>query len=145
VGPPTPGRAGRGRAVISDNRRTVHLDTSFLIRALVAGSPEFRKLRGWLGNRTPVAMSAFAWGEFLCGPLDDAARARARRVAYRHVPLGTEEAELAARLFNLGGRRWGSFPDCVIAATAMVSEAGLATSNTDDFDRLVEAGLELMD
>ena len=32
----------------------IHLDTSFLIRALALGSPEDRKLRGWIGEgQTP--------------------------------------------------------------------------------------------
>jgi predicted nucleic acid-binding protein len=88
-------------------------------------------------------VSAFAWGEFLCGPLGNSDEADARRIAYRHVPVGTEEATRAARLFNRTGRRRGSFPDCIIAATAIVSGAELATSNLSDFERFREAGLEI--
>lgn len=121
----------------------VHLDTSFLIRALVPGSEESTGLLGWLGERRPVAVSAFTWGEFLCGPLDDADEATARRIAHRHVPVGTEEVTQAARLFNLGGRRRGTFRDCIIAGTAMLAGAELATSNVRVFERFVEAGLEL--
>ena len=31
----------------------IHLDTSFLIRALDRGSPEDHKLRGWIGRVKP--------------------------------------------------------------------------------------------
>lgn len=122
---------------------SIHLDTSFLIRALVPGSVESARLRSWLKGRRPVAVSALTWGEFLCGPLGDADEAIARRVAHKHVPVGTEEAIEAARLFNYGGRRRGSFTDCVIAATAIVAGATLATSNVGDFERFVDAGLKL--
>jgi predicted nucleic acid-binding protein len=129
--------------VISPRASAVHLDTSFLIRALVPGSAESEKLRGWLRERRPVAVSALAWGELLCGPLGEADKATARRIAHRHVPVGTEEVTEAARLFNHGGRRRGSFPDCVIAGTAIVSRAELATSNVGDFERFVDTGLTL--
>jgi hypothetical protein len=39
----------------------IHLDTSFLIRALVRDSPEDERLRAWLGAGKPLAMSAVAW------------------------------------------------------------------------------------
>jgi predicted nucleic acid-binding protein len=88
-------------------------------------------------------MCALAWGEFLCGPLGEAEEAVARRVARRHVPIGSAEAREAARLFNQGGRRRNSFPDCIIAATAILAGAELATSNPADFERFVDAGLEM--
>ena len=36
----------------------IHLDTSFLIRALTRGSPEDRRLRAWLQEATSVGISA---------------------------------------------------------------------------------------
>ena len=123
--------------------RTIHLDTSFLIRALVPGSRESTRLRTWLQDRRSVAISTFTWGEFLCGPLDEADAMDARRIAHKHVPVGTEEATTAAGLFNRTGRRRGSFQDCIIAATAIVAGAELATSNVGDFARFEDAGLKL--
>ncbi len=123
--------------------KPIHLDTSFLIRALVPGSRESLRLRAWLGARRPIAICAFVWGEFLCGPLAEADEAIARRIAPGHVPVGTAEVTEAARLFNQGGRRRGSFPDCIIAGTAIVSGAELATSDAGDFARLVDAWLAL--
>lgn len=88
-------------------------------------------------------MSALAWGEFLCGPLEDSERAIARWVVRSHVPIATDEATVAARLFNLTGRRRNSFSDCLIAATAIMSGAELATANAAHFERSVDTGLEL--
>ncbi len=129
--------------MIRPGTRPIHLDTSFLIRALDPTYPEWARLRGWLGARRTVDMCALAWGEFLCGPLGEAEEAVARRVARRHVPIGSAEAREAARLFNQGGRRRNSFPDCIIAATAILAGAELATSNPADFERFVDAGLEM--
>lgn len=123
--------------------KPIHLDTSFLIQALDPSLPEAAKLHGWLQARRSIAMSTLAWGEFLCGPLGDTDEATARRIAHRHVPVGTDEAIRAARLFNHAGRRRNSFPDCIIAATAILAGAELATSNPADFRRFVDAGLEL--
>jgi len=121
----------------------IHLDTSFLIRALDPTYPEWAKLRGWLRERRSITMSALAWGEFLCGPLREEDESVARRIAPRPVPVGTDEATRAARLFNLSGRRRNSFPDCIIAATAILAGAELATSNPSDFRRFLDSGLEL--
>lgn len=121
----------------------IHLDTSFLIRALVPGSTEGRELRRWLREGRSVAISTLAWGEFLCGPLKEGAEGLARRVARTHVPLGTEEAAVAAGLFNGTGRRRGTFQDCIVAATAMTSSAVLATCDRTDFLRFAASGLTL--
>ena len=121
----------------------VHLDTSFLIRALVDGSNEARALRTWLRQGLTVAISTLAWGEFLCGPLSEEDAALALRIVRAHVPLGTEEATEAARLFNETGRRRGSFQDCLVAATALTAVAELATADRSDFARFEECGLKL--
>lgn len=140
---PRDSRRARSERALNTPSAAVHLDASFLIRALVAGSDESERLRGWLQDRRRVALSAFTWGEFLCGPLDEDAEAIARRIASKHVPVTTEVATRAASLFNHGGRRRGSFADCIIAGTAIDSGAELATSNVGDFERFVDAGLTL--
>jgi len=121
----------------------IHLDTSFLIRALVAGSREAQTLRDWLRAGRPVAMSTVAWSEFLCGPLASSDTDLARRVVRTHVALGIGEAERAARLFNDTGRRRGSLADCLVAAAAVMSGAELATSDRSDFERFTPLGLSL--
>ncbi len=121
----------------------IHLDTSFLIKALDPTYEESSALFDWLADHHSIAISTVAWSEFLCGPLGDTEGEVAQTIVQRHVPVGVDEATEAARLFNLGGRRRNSLPDCLIAATAILDGAVLATSNTKDFERFVDAGLVL--
>ena len=120
-----------------------HLDTSFLIRALVRGSPQDVALREWLRVGERVAISVVAWTEFLCGPIRAHEVDLAARVVAQRVPFTEENAALAARLFNESGRRRGSLMDCMIAATALGGGALIATNNASDFRRFERAGLRL--
>ena len=115
---------------------TIHLDTSFLIRALRAGSPEDGQLRGFLRARRELAICSIAWAEFLCGPLNASQLDAARRLTSERIPFTEQDASLAADLFNRSGRRRSSLTDCMIAAAALRRRAHLATSNPADFDRL---------
>ena len=121
----------------------IHLDTSFLIRALAGGSREDSRLREWIRTDEPLGMSAIAWTEFLCGPVDEIGLSLASAVIGRHSPFTGEMAVTAARLFNGSGRRRGTMIDCMIAATALVEEVAVATSNPDDFSRFEAFGLAL--
>ena len=121
----------------------IHLDTSFLIRALARGSREDTRLREWIRANEPLGMSAIAWAEFLGGPADATVLSYASAVVGRHPPFTEETAATAARLFNGSGRRRGTMMDCMIAATALVEDAAVATSNPDDFSRFVSFGLVL--
>lgn len=122
----------------------VHLDTSFLIKALLPGTPESRRLEGWFEGRRSLAISALAWAEFLSGPLDEGTLGVARRLVGEAAPVTGAHAEQAARLFNLSGRRRGSLADCLIAAAAIDADAILATADPH-FARFVDAGLQLPD
>ncbi len=121
----------------------IHLDTSFLIRALVRDSLQDRRLRDWLRNGERLGISSIAWAEFLCGPVAPLQMNLVARVLNEHVPFGEPESALAAALFNAAGRRRGSLSDCMIAATAIRAEAALATQNPNDFERFAGAGLRL--
>ena len=121
----------------------IHLDTSFLIRSLVAGSREDARLRVWLSGGEPLGISSIAWSEFLCGPVRPEAVELVSRIVATPVAFTAESAHVAARLFNLGGRRRGSFVDCMVAAVAVGAEASLATTNPGDFSRFKAAGLAL--
>ena len=120
----------------------IHLDTSFLIRALPSGSPEERALEEWIDADETLAVSAVAWAEFLCGPLERPALEFATNIVDRHIDFTPTHAEIAARLFNLSGRRRGTLTDCMIAATAITENAPIATTNERDFHRFQEAGLK---
>jgi predicted nucleic acid-binding protein len=123
--------------------RPVHLDTSFLIRALVGGSPEDGLLRGWIAERRSVGISAVAWAEFLCGPWDQGAAVLVTRIAGEAIGFTAAHAQRAAALFNASGRRRGTLADCMIAAVAIVEGAALATANQGDFGGFTPHGLAL--
>ena len=121
----------------------IHLDTSFLIRALKPGTPEEAKLRKLAGRREVLIMSSVAWAEFLCGPLTSAERASAERLVRRLQDFTPDQAEVAARLFNESGRRRPMIVDCMIGAAALADGATIATSNVAHFKRFATAGLKM--
>ena len=121
----------------------IHLDTSFLIRALALGSPEDRRLRAWIGEGKTLGMSTVAWAELLCGPLKRSEMEWVAEIVGQRQDFTPEHAELAARLFNESGRRRGSLIDCMIAATALVADAPIATANAADFLRFKDFGLTM--
>ena len=84
-----------------------------------------------------------SWAEFLCGPVEDETIELAKHIVAPAESFLVEDAPVAARLFDIGGRRRGSFVDCMIAATAIRVGAELATVNRADFKRLVSGGLKL--
>lgn len=119
----------------------IHLDTSFLIRALLAGSSEDALLRGWLAEGESMAMSTVAWAEFLCGPVTPIQAELAKQIIVERIPFTPADAERTAELFNASGRRRGTLADCMIAATALNHRAPIATSNGGDPQRFADAGL----
>lgn len=121
----------------------IHLDTSFLIQSLKPGSPEDRKLRIWIEEDETLVMSTVAWSEFLCGPLDRSEMELATEIVGQRRDFTPEHATIAARLFNESGRRRGSLIDCMIAATALVDGAPIATANVADFRRFEDSGLTM--
>lgn len=117
------------------------LATSFLIRALVPGSSEDTRMRAWLAADTDLAISAVAWAEFLCGPLDASALALAAAVVGEPLAVTGVHARRAADLVNAQGRRRGTLIDCLIAATAIEEGAELATANPRDFRAMADLRL----
>lgn len=121
----------------------IHLDTSFLIRSFVAHSPEEARMRQWLRDKTPLAVSAICWAEFLCGPLDQSQIQALRQILGEPLAFAPVDAERAAGFFNSTGRRRGSLLDCMIAAIALREGATVATGNIADFNRFQVFGLRL--
>ena len=120
----------------------IHLDTSFLIGMLDAESAEARFMES-VDSGERIVVSAVAWAEFLCGPVEPAELDLALRIVDGFRDLDVEQAGIAANLFNQSGRRRGSLPDCLIAAAAIQDGARLATANQADFRRFESAGLQL--
>lgn len=111
----------------------IHLDTNFLIRALVPTSAEETKLQTWLRDGEDLGISCVAWSEFLCGPLTSRDEGYAHLLLAAPEPFLETDAHKAAVLFNSTGRRSRSLADCQIAAVALRCNARLATANVSDF------------
>ena len=88
-------------------------------------------------------MSAVAWAELLCGPLDRSEMEWAAEIVGQRQDFTPEHAALAARLFNESGRWRGSLIDCMIAATALAADAPIAAANAADFLRFKDSGLTM--
>lgn len=106
-------------------------------------SPQARRLRAWVQSGEAISLSSIAWAEFLCGPVSAIAVEEAAEFLGEPAAFVASDAPLAAELFNAGGRRRGSFIDCLIAAIAIRAGASLATTNTSDFRRFTTLGLTL--
>lgn len=76
----------------------IHLDTGFLIRALVPGSAERIAMEDWLPGGEPLQVSAVAWTELLCGPVLPARVEVAESLFGGPVALDGPEAAQAAKL-----------------------------------------------
>lgn len=122
--------------------QVIHLDTSFLIRMLDPESREARLIET-IDPDESIVVSALAWAEFLCGPIEPAEQDLAAQIVDSYRDFTVEHSGIAARLFNESGRRRNSLPDCIIAAAAIHDGARLATANLADFRRFRAAGLEL--
>ncbi|HZZ43127.1 MAG TPA: PIN domain-containing protein [Tepidisphaeraceae bacterium] len=120
-----------------------HLDTNFLILALVPGTPEDAHLASLLSSREPINISLMAWTEFLCGPVTSHQLNSAAILLPTPEPFLPTDASLAAELFNGTRRRRNSLADCIIAAAAIRTGATLATNNLDDFRAFQPFGLRL--
>jgi predicted nucleic acid-binding protein len=121
----------------------IHVDTNFLIQALVPGSAAGSKLQTWFTLGEDVGISAIAWSEFLCGPLTSKDEALAQILFPVPEPFLALDARKAADLFNATGRRSRSLADCQIAAVALRRGALVATSNESDFAPFQGHGLIL--
>ncbi len=121
------------------------LDTNYLIRALVEGTMEAERVSSWLDQGEELCTSSIAWYEFLSGPVDDAGVDVMRAVLHdRVLPFIADTASEAARLFNASGRARRLRFDAMIAASATMTAAGLATGNEADFRTFTTEGLLLV-
>lgn len=123
----------------------IHLDANFLIDGVADHTSETIDIASWLSTGEMIACSSIVWVEFLNGPVqaDHERVARDRFLIGGIVPFDEKQAALAARLFNLTGRRRALKFDCLIAAAAIASDARLATRNSADFQLFVPHGLQL--
>jgi len=121
----------------------VALDANFLVAVLASGSTYSQELDDWLRRGAQLQISAIAWSEYLCGPLDPERISSARKLVTIIEPFTEHDADLASELFNQTGRRSRSHVDCMIAAHAIRRNAALATLNRVDFKRFEKFRLKL--
>lgn len=122
----------------------VQLDTNLLTELVIPISIIGDSIDIWLSDGNQIAVSTIAWSEFCNGPLTkDARDTTVTSLNGGIVPFDQPMAEKASQLFNATGRRRGSHADCMIAATAILSDAPLATLNLKDFSRFIPFGLRL--
>lgn len=122
----------------------IHLDANILIRLSVPGSGAAVKVRQWLVAGEALAVSAPAWFEYISGPVTPAEISRAEAVLTGGVAdFEKADSQQAADLFNLSGRKRAMKLDCMIAASALINNARLATTNVADFQAFVVHGLTI--
>ncbi len=123
-------------------------DTDFLI-AYGKGSKALSKAKARayvdaLPAGEPLLISRVTWMEFAVG-YETKAEADSESRRFTVVEFDNElwfPASRISRDLSRRGQRIGT-PDCMIAATATLAGAALATINTKDFSRLVPLGLVL--
>jgi predicted nucleic acid-binding protein len=119
----------------------IHLDANVLIRLSIPGSGAAAKVRQWLADGEVLAVSAPAWFEYISGPVTSAEISHAGALLQGGVAdFGKADSQRAADLFNLTGRKRAMKLDCMIAATALLKSARLATTNVADFQPFVSHG-----
>jgi predicted nucleic acid-binding protein len=123
--------------------RPVHLDASFLIKALTSRS-DLVKLHNLAESERPIRMSSVAWYEFSRGPRtpNQLAVARSFLLGDGIVPFDELLAEAAAELFRALGSPRRRSADIAIAVTAISQGAALVTLNPADFQDIPGLALE---
>lgn len=122
----------------------IELDSNFLVAVLEASGNESEQLHTWARTGVRIQISAIAWSEYLCGPLETAVVPLARKLINSVETFTEADAELASNLFNATGRRSRSHVDCMIAAHAIRRDAVLATLNVRDFRPFEKFALKLI-
>lgn len=120
------------------------LDTNFLIRALISGTKEALAIEAWLGSRELLSIPAVAWYEFLCGCSKEEEQLAFALLQGGILPFTPAEAQVAASAFRTLQKPRRLRVDAMIAATAIVAKAPLATNNCDDFEPFIPLGLGLV-
>lgn len=123
----------------------IHLDSNFLIALADAADPHRAAAMRLMQSAPDAAVSSLAWWEFVCGPVSEEGTLLVQRLLPGGiVPFAEVHGTMAARLFNAAGRARRFKFDSLIAATAILANAELATVNPADFQIFVPQGLRLL-
>ena len=122
----------------------IHLDTNLLIGAGDTADRHHPTARRVLAGPGPFGCSAVAWKEFHSQPLPSVlADATRGMLTAGIIPFDEATAVLAGDLYHLTGSKRRTRLDTMIAATAILAGAELATVNPDDFQAFLPHGLKL--
>jgi len=112
-----------------------HLDTDFLVKALLSPGAERDLLRQIADSAAEIEISALAWYEFCRGPRLPEQEAVARGFLEDEGIIAFNEtlASASADLFRRLGSPRRRALDVAIAATAIARGARLLTGNTRDY------------
>ena len=125
-------------------RIVICLDTNYLIRALITGTTEGLAVEQWLEADESLCIPSVAWYEFLCGCTTEEEQLALALLDGGILPFGEIEAQAAAAGFRSLNKPRRLRVDAMIAATAIVARASLATNNRKDFLTFVPHGLILI-
>ncbi len=122
----------------------IHLDTNLLIGASDPADAHAATADKVQATGLPLATSACAWTEYCSIPIDPLQEKVLRQaLASGILPFDEAAARLAGELFHLTGAKRRTRLDTMIAATAILAGARLATVNPADFQPFVPHGLKL--
>jgi predicted nucleic acid-binding protein len=120
------------------------LDTNYLILGLSEGTPEAQQLVAWTRAGEPLVTPMLAWFEFRCGPVTPV-QIRTMRAFLQDVLIFDEAQSIeAARLYNAVGRKRTLRVAALIASSAVVAGARLATNDREHFAAFAAYGLQLI-
>jgi predicted nucleic acid-binding protein len=120
------------------------LDTNYLIRALIPGTPDARHLMRWITRGEPIILPAVAWYEFLCGCTEEEEQLALSLLTAGIRPFDDQEARVSAWNFRALKTPRHLRVDAMIAGTAIAAGARLATNNRDDFEPFLAHGLKIV-
>jgi predicted nucleic acid-binding protein len=123
----------------------IHLDANLLIALVNRADVHHGKVSRIIAGPGPFGTSAVAWMEFHSKPVHPRdSKAVMALLAGGITPFDEAAATLAGDLYHLTGSKHRTRLDTMIAATAIVAGAELATVNGGDFAAFVPHGLRLL-
>lgn len=122
----------------------IHLDTNLLIALIHRFDVHHATATRMIAGPGPFATSSVAWMEFHSRPVHPRDIAASKSLLNGGIaPFDEAAATLAGDLYHLTRSKRRTRLDTMIAATAIVAGAELATVNADDFAAFVPHGLKL--
>ena len=123
----------------------IHHDTNLLIAFVKGTDVHHAAAVRSVADAGPLGSSSIAWMELHSKPVHPRDKAALEAILTAGIlPFDEATALLAGRLFQLTGSQRRTRLDAMIAATAMLAGAALATADPEDFRPFVSHGLKLL-